>query len=186
MFTPEIEKLLFNPDHKTRLILPHEIFMLKEKLGSFATEQMRNADLKREAMEQSSETWHDNAPMDAANSAQVALNSRVQPFLHLWMNHLVVDYVPQDTPAVWLGSRARISMGTDEFSVDIVGMQGLYVPRGIDDPEVVSYFAPLGQSLLSLKVGDVGSYAVRGSLLEVTVLDIDQLAIQEDFKELEI
>ena len=48
-------------------ILHHERLRLEHQLEQLAVAQHANATVKAEAMDQSSETYHDNAPVDAAN-----------------------------------------------------------------------------------------------------------------------
>lgn len=155
--------------------LPHEIRAMKAQQGDI--EGMRNLlseDIK-DAMEQSSETWHDNAPADALFGELSRLDRR-ESRLRVAERHLtVVEYPDPSFNLVTIGSRVGCIVAGDEFEMDITGNLPLHLPSE-DDVEAGSFLAPMPRALLGASVNDVVTADIGGRLIEVAVSGLNQQA----------
>lgn len=100
---------------------------------------------------QSSETWHDNAPFDALRDHQSVLNAELQQLRQIMKNR-VLKLPPVKKGVVGIGSRVTLS---DDKRYLIAGD---WTPRAgqVDDGWIViSAQAPLALALRGKRMGDV-------------------------------
>ena len=114
-----------------------------------------------EVFNQSSETWHDNAPFDALRDRQSLLDAELQTLRRALRDSL--PKVPRSyRTQVWYGRTAELDTGKRYF------IGGDYTPHAGQMREgamVISAGAPLAQALLGKKVGDaVAVGAVSSSI----------------------
>jgi len=159
-------------------ILPHELKRVKGILGDTEKELKALGDLRFEAMHQSSETWHDNAPAEAIQHSSEVPRRKRERLTNILKSQFVLEYPSADTPFVTIGSRALIKLGTGDvepFTIDIVGVQS-ETPSENPDMEVSTYKAPLAQAIIGRVVGDKPTAIIGDRELEVEIISIDQEA----------
>jgi transcription elongation GreA/GreB family factor len=115
-----------------------------------------------EVFNQSSETWHDNAPFDALRDRQSVLDAELQSLRRTLRNSAVS--VPRPPKGkVGIGSTVHLSDGRMIF------IAGDYTPCAgqiRNGAVVVSCQAPLAQKLLGLRVGETLSDRVSITAIE--------------------
>jgi len=129
-----------------------------------------------EAMEQSSETFHDNAPQEVIMAEAVVLVKRAEPVIKTLGTCRVVYYPEAGCDYITLGSTARVSLNEEEFTVRVVGASWLY-PDYHDNIDRMSYIAPLAQALLGKKEGEDIKKEINEKIMEVKILHIKQPSI---------
>lgn len=161
-------------------LLPHERSRLEHRLHQLGLEQAVVAETLSEAMDQSSETYHDNAPADAANleSKRVSMMAK---FVMELLKRPDNDYPDPNTPNIQLGSLAILEFFGERTGVVVVGAPQVYDEETFrphfeldDEVLIITTEAPLGQSLIGLCVGESGSYKVDdGREFSYQVLSVD-------------
>jgi transcription elongation GreA/GreB family factor len=126
--------------------------------------QARMAELEKEIQDlgpefydvfnQSSETWHDNAPFDALRDRQSVLAAELQN-LRNTLRRAAVSVPKPKKNIVGIGARVTVynTALAKDFHYFIVGDWTYRVGEEIDGAVVVSAKAPLAQALLGHKVG---------------------------------
>lgn len=103
-----------------------------------------------EVFNQSSETWHDNAPFDALRDRQSVLDAELQQLRGILRNSRLS--VPKAKKGqVGIGSAVTLDSGVTYF---IAGDWTPHAGQQKDGAVVVSRKAPLGAQLLGKKPGD--------------------------------
>lgn len=161
-----------------RLLLPHEPELVKAEVRRLAETQAVNAEIFGEAMDQSSESFHDNAPAEVIRDGQERIVDWARMYNRLLADHVVVGYPDPESNEVQLGSRVTVSINKMAgFMVDIVG----FVRPDVDqDGDIVTsnHESPIVKAVMGLGVGDVGS--LEGNPPRpVEILAIDQTAIAQ-------
>lgn len=103
-----------------------------------------------EVFNQSSETWHDNAPFDALRDRQSVLDAELQQLRRILRN-CSLGVPKAKKHRVGIGSTVEIESGKRYF---IAGDWTPHAGEQKDGAFVVSRKAPLGAQLLNKKVGD--------------------------------
>jgi len=115
-----------------------------------------------EVFNQSSETWHDNAPFDALRDRQSVLDAELQSLRRALRNSAVS--VPKPPKGkVGIGSTVRLSDGKIYF------IAGDYTPHAgqlKDGALVISRNTPLAAELIGRKIGDMVAIGRAKSLIE--------------------
>lgn len=102
-----------------------------------------------EVFNQSSETWHDNAPFDALRDRQSLLDAELQKLRQVLRDSL--PGVPKKNPRlVGIGSTAELSSGKRYF---IAGDWTPYAGQVKNNAVVVSCRTPLAEVLIGQKLG---------------------------------
>ncbi len=104
---------------------------------------------------QSSETWHDNAPFDALRDRQSVLAAELQSLRGILKN-AAISVPKQKKNTIGIGSHVTI-LNTDlqiSFKYYIAGDWTYRTGEKINESIVMSTKAPLAQALLGKKVGD--------------------------------
>lgn len=154
-------------------VLPFEVDSLHGTMRQHIADQARLGKLLGEAMEQSSETFHDNAPADAIEDEAYILVSRVGGTKQAIRGAVEFSYPDEVSTAVTLGSIVEISYDGDDDDRETVYMTGYvrevdFLELGLPEHvEVVTLSSPLGSSLLGLKEGDEAVYTVQGRIQRV-------------------
>jgi transcription elongation GreA/GreB family factor len=103
-----------------------------------------------EVFNQSSETWHDNAPFDALRDRQSVLDAELQSLRRALRNSAVSVPKPQKGK-VGIGSTVHLSDGRVFF---IAGDYTPHAGKTSNGVTVISCQSPLAQKLLDQKVGE--------------------------------
>jgi len=104
-----------------------------------------------EVFNQSSETWHDNAPFDALRDRQSVLDAERQQLKNVLQNSLP-SIPPQKKDKVGIGAKVTLS---DDTSYLIAGDWTPHAGQRSDGALVVSSQTPVAQALLGKELGDV-------------------------------
>jgi transcription elongation GreA/GreB family factor len=159
--------ILFQKQSNERSFMTKELVILDED-KAFA--RRRIADLEAEirglgpefyeVFNQSSETWHDNAPFDALRDRQSLLDAELQK-----LRQVLRDSLPSVPPLkkgkVSIGNRVELE---NEKCYFIAGDWTPYAGQVRDGASVVSAQAPIAQALLGKKIGDatlVGRHTLK-------------------------
>lgn len=161
-------------------LLPYEVSLMHRQVESLAELQIDVIKALGEAMEQSSETWHDNAPGEVVKDEAGTLYWQFKQLRILAGDHEVVEYPLEHSLSVAIGSRAVIQLDSAEpFTVDVVGASLL--GREAYDDELnhvtATYDTPLAQAILGANKGDTFDAEIQsGRPQTVTIVDVDQRA----------
>jgi len=156
--------------------------MLLADLARLGVEQTELGVLLGEAMDQSSETWHDNAPVDAVNNQSRILARRAEGLISGLGSALLLDYPHPNDQAATIGSIVGVRY-PGETSTDNLFLTGMCrtAPAFKDDApfptefDVVTARSPLGEALLGLTIGGTALYNAPGHSLAVAVVNVQQL-----------
>lgn len=135
----------------------------------------RIADLEREILElgpdfheafnQSSETWHDNAPFDALRERQALLDAERQQLRRI-LQQATVHRSKLAVGPVGIGSYVELENGACYL------IAGHWTPRAgqeIDGFMIISASSPLGAELVGKRAGDeIAAGKLRGKISQVT------------------
>ena len=146
--------------------LPYEAIRLNKQLQEIINKRRSLAGHISEAMEQSSETWHDNAPAEALFGEMYHLDVRESGLVKAARKVIKVPY-----------PRA------EEFQIDVTGNLPLYGDEA-DHEEVErgSISASLPRALLGAKRGAIVELSLKTKISMVDVLEIDQTAQQHAYE----
>jgi transcription elongation GreA/GreB family factor len=160
--------------------LPHEKRLLAAQLKDIEARRHGLAKDIAQAMEQSSETWHDNAPADVLFGDLKQIDKQEMKLLAASRELIMVSYPSEAVDFVTIGSRVLCDVQGDNFLLDVLGNIPVSSPEieGIDQGTIA---APLPRSLLGKKEGEVAMAVINGRELAITVVAIDQTAQQADF-----
>lgn len=159
-------------------LLPFEIDLLSEQIHHYKKAQVGLGRQLGEAMEQTSETWHDNAPADAINAQSILLSRQAETTIGILDSAKGFDYPSLGEKRVTLGSLVEILYeGDDEPEIIYItgttnNIQLVNDYTDADFPEEIdtaTLSSPLGRSLLSAVEGDVRSYTVNGRIHTVMI-----------------
>jgi transcription elongation GreA/GreB family factor len=117
-----------------------------------------------EVFNQSSETWHDNAPFDALRDRQSLLDAELQKLRQILRDSLP-GVPPQPKNKVGIGSRVELGSGRRYF---IAGDWTPLAGQSRDGSLVVSCQAPLAVELIGKKVG--ASVTIGGKAVIITAI----------------
>src|SRR3954467_2351016 len=102
---PDVKQLLKEGRNP---ILPFERDMLVAELEKLGIEQTDLGRLLAEAMDQSSETWHDNAPADAVNNQARLLTQRAEGLIRNLGSALLLNYPDPSDGIATIGSIVQV------------------------------------------------------------------------------
>lgn len=155
--------------------LPHEVALLREQIEGVDEKLRQIAPHITDAMEQSSETWHDNAPADALFGEVRILDERRGKLIAAKRKLHVVEYPEPDFAKVAIGTRALCEIMGDAFEIDVVGNLPIFHPDD-GDVETGSVDAPMPRSLLGAEEGHIVAATIGERVVEISVLGVDQRA----------
>lgn len=106
------------------------------------------------ALNQSTETWHDNAPFDALRDTQALLVAEMQQLKSI-IAKARISLPKRVKNKVSIGSRVELELENKKKAVYLIaGHWTSRVGQKIQDAFVVSCSSPLGQALLNKQPGD--------------------------------
>lgn len=163
-------------------MLPFEHAMLSGELQDLGVAQSALSRLLGEAMQQSSETWHDNAPADAINHEGRMLSARAEQLIATLGKAVIVGYPEVDDERIILGTIVGIKyQGDDEIEhllLTGVTRNAPHFSTEADIPrplQIVTAQSPLGSAILGRKPGDTPQYEVRDRMLRIAIDSVQQL-----------
>ncbi len=119
-----------------------------------------------EVLNQSSETWHDNAPFDAVVEKQSLLYAEYSHLKHIILNSKKID-VNKKSEAVNIGSQVTVASKGKNKTYFIAGDWSYLTGKTNDSGAIViSCKTPIAQELLGKKVGSETKY---GSIIELGI-----------------
>ncbi len=160
-------------------MLPFELDKLKKDFEELAAEQEVNGRLLGEAMQDSSETWHDNAAAEIISASSVGLTTQAKAVVRQLREAVATDYPDANEQQVTLGTLVYLSFAGDEpepmlitaITTDVPDQYGDHLPEGC---EVVTMTSPLGKLLIGAEVDQELSYDVNGRNFSVKVVEMGQ------------
>lgn len=142
--------------------------------------RQRIAELEREILElgpefhtalnQSTETWHDNAPFDALREKQALLEAELQG-LKLVLQKASVTVPKPKKGIVSIGSRVRVSLKGKIQQYFLTGHWSYRLGKEIDKAMVITCQSPLGQAILGKKPKETVTLAHNGQTLEIAAIE---------------
>ncbi len=144
----------------TQTMPPHYYILEEDK----ALARTRIADIEREILEmgpafyealnQTSETWHDNAPFDALREKQAVLAAELQTLKENL--HRATATLPQpDKHKINIGSKVKLQdKGNKPHHYMLAGHWTYRLGEFIGQHMIISCQSPLGTSLLGKQIGE--------------------------------
>lgn len=165
-------------------ILPFELELARSAMARHVADQRTLSEKMGEAMNQSSETWHDNAPAEAITHESKTLAERAMRTAAILNEGAVFEYETTETDTVTLGSVVGVRYGKSA-AIDTLVLTG--ATRALtpelqhevalpEDAEIITLASPIGNAIFNKHVGDVAGFTTpNGREINVTIVSIDQL-----------
>lgn len=137
---------------KPLIILPEDRWWLEERIDWLDQQIKALGPEFHEVLNQSSETWHDNAPFDAVREKQdllVAQRSQLKQILV----ESVVEQPLSASETVQVGTTIALQQGQKIKQVFIAGDWSYRSGKTIDGVLIISRQSPLAQAVLGKKMG---------------------------------
>lgn len=148
-------------------LLPDEFEILKQKELSLLERYKDAWKLAGEALQQSSETWHDNAPLDVARQTGELASKKLREVQDILSSSTIVDRIPIHPQTVSIGAKVTFSIDGDNEQSYIIGGYQTEIPWR------VSYNAPIIRPLIGKRVGDIIENVPMGNRqVEIEIIDI--------------
>ena len=168
-------KSKIKPESEDRILLPHELSLIRQKIKDLGIVQAKHGKLLGEAMTQGAETFHDNAPAEAVRDDQEVLVERARPLLGMLRKHKIIDYPDPESKVVQIGSRVEVQLNkAAAYLLDIVGFRN---DSNNEEIEEVSYEAPIAKALLGYMEGDEYDANFNDRTQHVVIISVDQTAL---------
>ena len=150
-------------------VLPLEGILIQAKFKQLSDKQAEIARDLNDAMSQTSETWHDNAPADVANLASNLNAVSAEKLINAMRGAVILDY-PQSAERGTLGNLLHITNGDGKTrSLFLAG----YAPDIKDylkpEIDVITLKSPVGDALIGAEAGEQREYKVGRRVLSVTL-----------------
>ena len=117
-----------------------------------------------DAFNQTSETWHDNAPFEAVRDRQSVMAAELQ-HLRETLRAAAISLPKTAQGTVGIGSRVSVRHETGDMHYMIAGHWSPFTGQMVDGAMVITCAAPLGRALLGRVAGD--AVAVRASRMRI-------------------
>lgn len=166
-------------------VLPFEIDVAKSAMERLVKEQNSLGKSLGEAMNQSSETWHDNAPAEAVSQASITLSALAKPVQHILGRGVIFDYEQGVSEEVTLGSvvSVRFDNSSDCIKYLVTGAtreipedSSVYEKMSRLNASVITLSSPIGRAIFGAKVGQTVAFDVpKRRQRKVTIDSIDVL-----------
>jgi transcription elongation GreA/GreB family factor len=128
-------------------ILAEDLVLLDERLAQIEGELFALGAEFNEAVNQSSETWHDNAPFDAARDRQSIINYERKKLVEIRLT--ATKITTSKAKKIEIGKHVTLSSGLHVF------IAGVWSGRDIvDGSKVILVDSPIARALHGKKVGD--------------------------------
>jgi len=127
-------------------ILQEDFNLIKLRLEEITKQLHLLADEFNIVLNQSSETWHDNAPWDDAKAREGLLLAE-QEYLQKVLRTHSVCRVLDNSP---VGKNHKLKFNGKELKVHLAGDVSLRVGEEIDGHKIVTKLSPVGKAVLGL------------------------------------
>jgi transcription elongation GreA/GreB family factor len=136
-------------------ILEEDKALARERMVQIEREILELGPAFHEALNQTSETWHDNAPFDALREKQAVLAAELQT-LKETLSKSSPAAPKTEVDRIGIGSRVKLSHDAkrSHHHYFLAGHWTFRLGEFIEDHMVISCQSPLGSSLLGKKIGD--------------------------------
>ncbi|MDO4780849.1 MAG: GreA/GreB family elongation factor [Candidatus Saccharibacteria bacterium] len=167
-------------------VLPFEMEAAKRAMTELALRQAQLAADLGEAMSQSSETWHDNAPGDAVAMESQVLAESARPMQQIISHGVEFSYPNDDHSEVTLGSIVLVEFPDTKKSLrcfltgavrELPNCPGSTAWEQLEQLAdiAVTTESPLGSAIFDHKVGEQVSFRTpQGTTTKVLIIDITQ------------
>ncbi len=125
-------------------ILQEDYDLAKARLGEITQDLKNLAEEFNIVLNQSSETWHDNAPWDDAKGRERSLLTE-QDYLKKVLSDSRVEKV---TPNSLIGNKYKVQYAGREVQVYLAGDFTMRLGEKIDGHTVVTLSSPIGKTML--------------------------------------
>jgi transcription elongation GreA/GreB family factor len=139
----------------TYYILDEDKTLARQRIEQIEREILQMGPAFHEALNQTSETWHDNAPFDALREKQAVLAAEMQTLKEALGKSSPSLPSPQSS-RVNIGSRVKLQRHSDQsqHSYLLAGHWSYRLGETVDSAMIISRQSPLGSSLLGKQIGD--------------------------------
>lgn len=136
-------------------ILEEDKALARQRIEEIEREILELGPAFHDALNQTSETWHDNAPFDALREKQAVLVAELQT-LKETLSKATPTAPTKETNHVSIGSRVKLHHDAKKshHHYFLAGHWTFRLGEFIDDHMVISCQSPLGASLLGKKIGE--------------------------------
>lgn len=137
-------------------ILEEDKALARQRIADIEREILEMGPAFHEALNQTSETWHDNAPFDALREKQAVLAAELQTLKEaLNKSAPTLPHAPEQL--VGIGSRVKLENKAkqSQHHYMLAGHWTYRLGEFIGKHMIISCQSPLGSSLLGKKVGNV-------------------------------
>lgn len=140
----------------TYYILEEDKALARARIAEIEREILEMGPAFHEALNQTSETWHDNAPFDALREKQAVLAAELQS-LKETLSKSAPSPPPQQAGRVAIGARVKLRHTTNKsfHHYFVAGHWTYRLSEFIDNHMIISCQSPLGASLLRKPLGDI-------------------------------
>lgn len=128
------------------IILKEDYDLIKDRIKQIKSELRELATEFHEALNQSSETWHDNAPWDAAKSHEAILLVELEELEKI----LRSSRIHQVTDNSAIGKFHQVEFNDKQIKIFLAGDFTLRNGSLINDHVVVTLSSPIAEKLISL------------------------------------
>jgi transcription elongation GreA/GreB family factor len=138
-------------------VLPFEIANAKSTMEMLGEEQQANAQLLNDAMNQSSETWHDNSPAEAISQRSTILANRSKTPTEILEKGFKVDYPDQDNyDEITLGHLVTYELRGENITSLLTGASNGDPSEDVYEgllgvARMVSLKSPIGKAIFGMK-----------------------------------
>lgn len=147
--------------------LTEDLVALTKKRDELSTQLRARGQEMGEANAQSSETWHDNAPLDVAQREFERIQRQLEDMEKVIRTAKIVTVDEKAASVVTIGSEVTfLDQDGNERTVKI----GSYLPA--EGAGSISYEAPVAKILMGAEVGDVAEGKIVDKDVELEVLKI--------------
>lgn len=169
-------------------ILPFEVSLAEDEFEKHKKEQGLLSAKLGEAMNQSSETWHDNAPAEAITADSKVLAERAKKTIGVLQNSVVFEYPTSDEEEVTLGSLVtyRYKGDEDESKLYITGstrtvgadIEGRLLTDDDQELDFATLSSPLVMAMLGKTAGKDVHFIPNGRRpVDLTIVSVDQIQL---------
>lgn len=162
-------------------VLPFELAIATQALGVHIGRQSELGAQLGLMMQQSSETWHDNAPAEAIASDAMVTAGAAEKIIQLLRDAELFNF-GNDDDSVTLGSLVEIRREGDD-TAELLMLTGVSpdIPEEVTDVKgikCVTISSPVGKSIFGKKKGDVTTYTVKRRPMKIEVMDVRSIDSQ--------
>ena len=137
-------------------ILEEDKVLARKRIDDIEREILEMGPAFHEALNQTSETWHDNAPFDALREKQAVLAAELQSLKEVLVKSVPAPSKP-DGQRVAIGTIVKLKHNTKKshHHYFLAGHWTYRLGEFIDNAMIISCQSPLGAALIGKKIGEV-------------------------------